>query len=1014
MTAAVTVLGLVAARIRHRPARGLLAAFGVALSLAATCLTLGLGTLTGDLELRHAVSRLAAGDRTLTITMPSSGADDTPLPAADQRARDALAEIGGGGVRRQVLYSALSDLHAQTFWLAGVDQLPTAVHVESGRLPQICTPTHCEVVVVGSSIPQLDPTLGLVVVGRAALSDPLVLSGTFAPGEGAPILLADGVDPISRLEAGTAIQRAYGWVAPLDTNQLRVASLPALLARTAAVSDRLRDPPPMVVTAPDDALAAAAADAHAASRRLFLVGGECAALLAGFAILAALGLRREHRAALALLRARGGSRPVLGLFTLAEAAWPVVMGLVIGLAGGIALVVLASRSEGTAAAPVLRAGLTENWAVVAAAAIAALVLVAAMLRLADAAPRRRIWPTDIAAIIAIAAAWLASSRGSTTTAGLATRSDPFLAALPVLTVVAGGLLAMHLAPPILRWIGRLLPSRYPLGRLALVDVLRRPLRPLATVAFLVGAVAIALFASAYRATLDRGAADQAAHAVPFDVTLREGRALLRPTDVAPLAAYRALAPGTGLTQVLRQDAAVRTSGTGTDSVELVGVDASALPLLSHYRGGGPAPSRLASLLRAPAAAQHIAGAGLAPGARTLQVTADADLTLTAVDAVVAGAGDRVVVVPLDPVDGLLQGVLPPDLGARRLVGFVLRRPSYVSDRIQHHVGEGTTSVATTDAIVRIHGIRTEPGSKAVAIDWNAMLPRGGSTIRAFPGGAELRAQLSGALSVVRYRQATDAVAIPVLVDPQTAAAAGNGGLRVVAANGTQIQARVIGTANGFPTVGNRFVVADLGPVRTALDADQPGTGTPGELWLRASGPAAERRLATALAARPFDQLDLARRSTVEHDLRSDPLARGALALLGMTALTALVLVVVALVLVVIADRRDDEATLLALEATGATPGELRQMLAVGATGLVLVGAPLGVLCGLLLTRAVTSLVAVTATAQAPVPPLVAATGPGTAVIAVAVALAVGLCAAAATALCLFREPLPPVPHEVAA
>jgi hypothetical protein len=240
----------------------------------------------------------------------------------------------------------------------------------------------------------------------------------------------------------------------------------------------------------------------------------------------------------------------------------------------------------------------------------------------------------------------------------------------------------------------------------------------------------------------------------------------------------------------------------------------------------------------------------------------------------------------------------------------------------------------------------------------------------------------------------------------------SGTLTLVTAGDVQVHARVVAVARRFPTLDDRFLIADAHALHVALDAADPGTGTSNELWLRTPERASERTLAAALAQPPFDRLAVARRSAVERALRSDPLARGALALLLAGAVVALALVVIALTLVVVADRRDDDATLLALEADGATPGELRGMLLVRALGLVLCAAPLGVVTGLVLARAVTSLVAVTATAVAPVPPLAAVTGPGGAVLGVLVALAVGALAAALAASRLLREPLPPVPESV--
>jgi len=85
------------------------------------------------------------------------------------------------------------------------------------------------------------------------------------------------------------------------------------------------------------------------------------------------------------------------------------------------------------------------------------------------------------------------------------------------------------------------------------------------------------------------------------------------------------------------------------------------------------------------------------------------------------------------------------------------------------------------------------------------------------------------------------------------------------------------------------------------------------------------------------------------------------------------------------------------------------MLAVRTGALVLIAVIPGLLCGVILTRAVTRLVAVTATGQAPEPPLVAG-GSALAVAGVVVAIAVAaLIAVAISAALALREPLPPRP-----
>ena len=70
-----------------------------------------------------------------------------------------------------------------------------------------------------------------------------------------------------------------------------------------------------------------------------------------------------------------------------------------------------------------------------------------------------------------------------------------------------------------------------------------------------------MFAGAYRATLDRGAADQAAFAVPTDARLETGRELTRPVDAAPPDVVAQRLPGAVAYPVLRAAGSVRVSST---------------------------------------------------------------------------------------------------------------------------------------------------------------------------------------------------------------------------------------------------------------------------------------------------------------------------------------------------------------------------------------------------------------------------------------------------------------------
>ena len=149
----------------------------------------------------------------------------------------------------------------------------------------------------------------------------------------------------------------------------------------------------------------------------------------------------------------------------------------------------------------------------------------------------------------------------------------------------------------------------------------------------------------------------------------------------------------------------------------------------------------------------------------------------------------------------------------------------------------------------------------------------------------------------------------------------------------------------------------------------------------------------------------------EHQLATDPLATSAGDLLTLSALLAMAVALAATVLLVATERRDAAAELYAWESDGVPASALRRSLFVRAATVVLPAVPAGLVVGLVLARATTALVAVTALGTAPVPPLAGAIDP----LWIAGVLGAGLVAALAAAAILtgfeLRERLPVAPGE---
>src|SRR5262249_20254720 len=163
------------ARLRRHPGRGLLTALGVALAATALVATLAIRTLAGDLALPQAITDRPPGDPSATGSR-SQNRDDLRPFAKDARAPP--ARLHPGTTRREMMLRVLSAGHGGSFRLAAVDGVGSAVRLTSGRLPGPCRNGRCEVLLIGSKQPVLDPSLGVVVTGRATLADPVLLAGT--------------------------------------------------------------------------------------------------------------------------------------------------------------------------------------------------------------------------------------------------------------------------------------------------------------------------------------------------------------------------------------------------------------------------------------------------------------------------------------------------------------------------------------------------------------------------------------------------------------------------------------------------------------------------------------------------------------------------------------------------------------------------------------------------------------------------------------------------------------------
>ena len=194
-----------------------------------------------------------------------------------------------------------------------------------------------------------------------------------------------------------------------------------------------------------------------ATRRLQLVGGAAAALLLGFVLLAAAGLRRDAGREWARLERHGARLGQLWTFAWVEAGWITLAGALFGAGLAAVGVAVAARLAGVDAGAVLRETIASPLGI--AAIVVAWLAGAAVLVAAErgAGADLRLGPVhglDLVALAIVGAVALAAARGSANSTSLSAGSDPLLALLPGLVAIAAAIVTARLVGPLVRLAGR--------------------------------------------------------------------------------------------------------------------------------------------------------------------------------------------------------------------------------------------------------------------------------------------------------------------------------------------------------------------------------------------------------------------------------------------------------------------------------------------------------------------------------------------------------------------------------
>jgi hypothetical protein len=934
-----------ALRLRRHAPRTLIVALGIAVGAAVLAMTAVGSAAVQDRAVQRALAQLAPSDRAIQAVWSGVPAQSSlSYVQLDRLARTAVEPILGQKPFGVVVFR-------QAPWggafvnLGAVDGLARWLDLRSGRLPHRCTPQHCELVQIGGA--PVAPNLSfLPVVGRATLKPGAPLQAYFGGGGGKrpPILLGDGVLPFQRtpLPDAQLVARTYGWivpVAPRSIHDWQLARLNERLDRAQSSLERRSDI--FTVAAPTDTIRSIRATSRVAAERLLILGGDAAVLLLGFAVLASTRFRRDHRDVRRRLTWSGARRSQILLVAATEVTGITAVASLAGWAAGTGAGALLARRLGSPGGLVVAHSiftLRVLWLALALAAVTAIAMLAALRVDSVAFGGLRLTVADAAALGALAAVLLALARGKADASSLEQSGGTgvLLLLLPALVLFVLAVAAARLLGPALRLLEWAARRSRPTVRVALLSLARAPGDVVLTVVFFVLSIGIAVFAISYRATLVQGEHEQARYAVPAPYVLQEDLGRLVTVQQARLPkSYTA-------TPVLRESGFV--SGTRGRDFTLVALPSPSLAAIDGWRSDFSArtPSQLGALLR-PSGTPRLAGLRLSGTTLTLPFTTTGDrIGLTAV--VENPRGDFT---PLDlgehDAGSYAPTVrLPPAARGGRIVALRLSFPVIASYVAAHRSAE--TSLSVNDASTGT--LRLGPrfagwfGTSGIRVD--------GSLLRFVVNNASD--------AIIRPHEPLEGELVPVVVSPAIARAAGPGGIVPLHVENHVLDGKIVATTRYFPSVDGDVVVADLPTWLAAANTLEPGVASPSELWATVPPP-------------PGTPLEVTSQRARDRELTSDPLARGAIALLLVTAVVGLALADVGLLLTVVGDLRDERGSLYDLSAQGATPAQLRRHVLVRAGVVGVLGVGGGVAAGAVVGALVVAVVTVTAAAENALPPL---------------------------------------------
>jgi hypothetical protein len=938
----------------------LLPALGIALAAAFAVGVAAQSQVAGDQAARSVLDKASPLDREVRVTWQGP-----VTPSVAGQARALIRGLGLGSPTEVVLMNPVR--------LGGVVVRPAAIAplapwLTGSAVSRLgpCRPERCPMLLVGGGpVPSTLAAIGvrIQVAGSSSLRSAVPLGFVPSNADTTPVLVTWDVAGLEALPGLSGLYRTSNWQAPLTATRLRAWQLADAEDRLARSQARLLlSGSQFSLSAPFTALDEARAQASLAPQRLLLAGGGTIVALALFIVLAGGGLRRDQQAELERLRNAGARTRHCVLFVAVESGWLCAAALGVGAALGIGAAALLARGEGEpAGAILLHSVITPAGAITLGIGwLAATVLLGALVLVRSARP------IDVLAVAAASAlvAALAGGAGS---------DHAMTLLLAPLCCVAVGVLTFRAAGLVLQGAERVARSGPVLPRLALVNLARSPAVPALVIAFIAVATGLGGFALAYRSTLIRSAADQAADRVPLDVRVSPGPDFKTPLEVAALQRWQALASG-GVLPIRRTEANY-TSGGETVTVPALGIPADGLTHIHGWReSDGSAPLTALARRLKPSDPVRVAGPILPAGTKWLSLRASSQSLGVGVTADLRDSRGAIRQVAFGTAGaGVAVLRAPVPRGRWELEALELDEPTGLAITNGHQNGENPAAATQSSTRVALGPLLALPasGRSLLSVPLAAWRGVGAATTAQAGSGAVATVTFatSGTPGVLRPAQPTDTHPVPVLADPQTTASAGPGGRIALTVDGLPVIARVVGVLNRFPTLppdSAGFLIADQTTLAAALDAQLPGQGRTDELWISTGDPA---RLRAALQSGALAQLDSSFRADIDHQLQDAPVARGVLGtLIAATALSVL-LAVIGLLTTLLGGTRDERVE-SDLEEQGVGPRGLRAELRFRLALVSVLGVIVGLGIAALLTRLAVASVRAAGTVANPRPPVV--------------------------------------------